>query len=518
MEGVVPTGSVNKMELSKDFPTFAYSTTEEFDFPDDFANRSRDLNPAYISQDSSNEETEELMSDMQLDPARKQDAMNSLGLNASDEPMDCDSMGYSSFPSVFRTVEDNPKEEIQDSIRPFPNSSSETPQPQTTDNGVKNTRSVSPENSLLEQSQLKQRDQLVKHSKAGPESQYQTSLYRNFDEGDRTAMPAVIKPESEPESEEERQAAFLLRKLRNRRDSITQQRSKIGQKEALFCKTLYTVNGTNSTLAKPKCGRSNTIKLHVYDLISKDALIQLPGGILFEIGKVFSKCNSALHELGTGAYHVGIEVNGIEYAYGGNSSAERSGVFSCIPTMSPGYQHRQTIDFGERELVKNDWIVVDSEGSVITSSKFLLHEKYIDGKDVMKEMTKEYMGSDYDMLRKNCCSFALDACLRLGVKKEDVPTWFRNLAESGAFTQDLALATMKPFNKVMSKCKTKDTSNDHLLETTSEAGFELIAKRNESDTMDVVVVADATPATSKLSSRRKDNISASYRRAMLSAH
>jgi hypothetical protein len=56
--------------------------------------------------------------------------------------------------------------------------------------------------------------------------------------------------------------------------------------------------------------RTNRIRLHVYDLIAQEMVVQLPWGCHFPIGQCFSVVNSSLHELGTGAYHVGVEVRG----------------------------------------------------------------------------------------------------------------------------------------------------------------------------------------------------------------
>ena len=51
-------------------------------------------------------------------------------------------------------------------------------------------------------------------------------------------------------------------------------------------------------------GRPNRVVLHIYDLIAKDTLVQFPSPLncVCEIGKCFNDVNSALHELGTGAY------------------------------------------------------------------------------------------------------------------------------------------------------------------------------------------------------------------------
>ena len=58
------------------------------------------------------------------------------------------------------------------------------------------------------------------------------------------------------------------------------------------------------------------------------------------------------------------------------------------------------------------------------------------------QMASEYKGKDYDLLRKNCCTFAKDACLRLGINPGEIPSWFMNLADAGARTQDAASRTL----------------------------------------------------------------------------
>jgi len=113
-------------------------------------------------------------------------------------------------------------------------------------------------------------------------------------------------------------------------------------------------------------------------------------------------------------------------------------------------------------------------------------------------MTIDYLGTDYDILRKNCCSFAHDACVRLGVPKEKIPSWFSNLAQTGAYSQDLANATFNatlvPLQRVLSTgCGQDDFVLESVWEDTEETGFEIIARRNATNTGDVVVVVDADP-------------------------
>jgi len=207
---------------------------------------------------------------------------------------------------------------------------------------------------------------------------------------------------------------------------------------------------THETTTGSELPQANRIYIHVYDLIEKDTLMMLPPfGCVVEIGKCFANMNSALHAVGTGVYHVGVEINGVEYAYGATSIPHQTGVFTCFPRLSPGYQYRTTIDLGERPLIRRSWVSVPSkDDSQLTVFREV--EDFVPGRTVMKEMAREYMGTDYDILRKNCCTFARDACLRLGVPEEEIPTWFCNLAESGALTQDAVRATVDPITSVLS--------------------------------------------------------------------
>ena len=56
--------------------------------------------------------------------------------------------------------------------------------------------------------------------------------------------------------------------------------------------------------------RYNEVKLHVYDLLTKDALVEMPYfNCHFPVGQCFRSVNDACHALGTGAYHIGVEVS-----------------------------------------------------------------------------------------------------------------------------------------------------------------------------------------------------------------
>lgn len=53
----------------------------------------------------------------------------------------------------------------------------------------------------------------------------------------------------------------------------------------------------------------NRVRLHVYDLVADSTVLPVFGVFEFPLGQIFNALNSGLHTLGTGAYHVGIEVS-----------------------------------------------------------------------------------------------------------------------------------------------------------------------------------------------------------------
>lgn len=240
--------------------------------------------------------------------------------------------------------------------------------------------------------------------------------------------------------------------------------------------------------------QANVIRLHIYDVLASDTIMQFPFGYEFPIGKCFQTMNNGLHALGTGAYHCGIEVNGIEYAYGANNVATTTGVFTCVPKHSPGYEIRASIDFGSRVFRKKSWINVQTdlvntktgEGQKI-SDVYQEVENFVDGREVMKVMAAEYKGTDYDLLQKNCCHFARDACLRLGLKEEEIPTWFMNLASAGAVTRNAAQKAVAAFSSLNGSTIQPEHEQLHAAET---GGFEMVLEEANSKEYEIVKVVD----------------------------
>eukprot|EP00978_Attheya_sp_CCMP212_P010828 scaffold26327_cov44-Attheya_sp.AAC.2 len=145
-------------------------------------------------------------------------------------------------------------------------------------------------------------------------------------------------------------------------------------------------------------------------------------------------------------------------------------------------------------------------------------------------MAQEYMGIDYDLLRNNCCTFARDACLRLGVEEKDIPTWFLHLAETGAATEEAVAnvdsVMMNPIRRMLSGAtwaedkvvvpipiKNNTTnSQDRDEENQENDGFEVIAKRKQGSVqqteMEIVKVVESSKG------RTKKGKSGSFRRSV----
>eukprot|EP00929_Paragymnodinium_shiwhaense_P053056 TRINITY_DN26566_c0_g2_i3.p2 TRINITY_DN26566_c0_g2~~TRINITY_DN26566_c0_g2_i3.p2 ORF type:complete len:226 (-),score=63.81 TRINITY_DN26566_c0_g2_i3:126-803(-) len=114
--------------------------------------------------------------------------------------------------------------------------------------------------------------------------------------------------------------------------------------------------------------------------------------------------NKLFRRLGTGAFHAAVEVYGSEWSYGGTD--EGSGVFRCMPTTCPGHSFRESVSMGEVDLNPDEVF------------------------RLVTRMSETWLGTDYDLLRHNCCHFADALCLELGLGH--IPPWILNLAGAGA--------------------------------------------------------------------------------------
>ncbi|CAN6190447.1 unnamed protein product [Urochloa humidicola] len=109
--------------------------------------------------------------------------------------------------------------------------------------------------------------------------------------------------------------------------------------------------------------------------------------------------------LGLGVYHSGVQVHGVEYAYGAHDGGS-SGIFEVVPRRCPGYAFRESVLVGATEL---------SRAEV---------------RAVMAELAADFPGDAYYLVSRNCNHFCDAACRRL-VARARIPRWVNRLAKIG---------------------------------------------------------------------------------------
>jgi len=87
-----------------------------------------------------------------------------------------------------------------------------------------------------------------------------------------------------------------------------------------------------------------------------------------------------------------------------------TGVFCNPPKQNERHHYRKSVSMGPTKLTRKE-----------------VHQ-------LLTDMQQEWLGPDYDLLRKNCCHFADALCVKLGVG--NVPKWVINLAGAGASMSD----------------------------------------------------------------------------------
>ena len=127
--------------------------------------------------------------------------------------------------------------------------------------------------------------------------------------------------------------------------------------------------------------QGNEVLLNVYDLVEQ---------------------NNWTHWAGVGIYHSGVEVYGVEYAFGGHEY-DAPGVFATRPRAAPG-----TVSWREAILV--------GKTSLTPAQVY----------ELVQSMGAEYKGNRYHLLQMNCNTFSSDLCQRLTGK--DPPAWVNRLA------------------------------------------------------------------------------------------
>ncbi|XP_027344786.1 deSI-like protein At4g17486 isoform X1 [Abrus precatorius] len=114
--------------------------------------------------------------------------------------------------------------------------------------------------------------------------------------------------------------------------------------------------------------------------------------------------NGYAYWFGLGVYHSGVQVYGVEFAFGAHEYSS-TGIFEGEPKRCEGFTFRKTILIGKTSM---------GPGEV---------------RAVMEELASEYKGNAYNLITKNCNHFCNDACLRL--TGNPIPSWVNRLARIG---------------------------------------------------------------------------------------
>ncbi|CAM8938427.1 unnamed protein product [Rhodiola kirilowii] len=115
--------------------------------------------------------------------------------------------------------------------------------------------------------------------------------------------------------------------------------------------------------------------------------------------------NGYVYWAGLGIFHSGVEVYGVEYAFGAHDYPT-SGVFEVEPRQCPGFKFRKSILIGTTSLDPNQV------------------------REFMERHSANYNGDTYHLITKNCNHFCKDVCYRLTEKP--IPKWVNRLAKIGS--------------------------------------------------------------------------------------
>ncbi|XP_042442186.1 deSI-like protein At4g17486 isoform X2 [Zingiber officinale] len=115
--------------------------------------------------------------------------------------------------------------------------------------------------------------------------------------------------------------------------------------------------------------------------------------------------NGYMYWLGLGIYHTGVEVHGIEYAYGAHDYST-SGVFEVEPHQCPGFRFRKSIFMGTTQL----------------------NPRQI--REFVELESQNYNGDAYHLIVKNCNHFCKDIIFKL--TGNSIPKWVNRLANIGS--------------------------------------------------------------------------------------
>jgi len=115
-----------------------------------------------------------------------------------------------------------------------------------------------------------------------------------------------------------------------------------------------------------------------------------------------------------GVYHVGVQIYGREWGYGGTEDPGISGVSSCLPRFNYQHTYKCTIDLGAT----------------------ILNEVEVKSMIMQLQSSLVWEGINYDLLHQNCLHFANVLCRNLGVRR--IPHWLDRFGRAAVKLQHIS--------------------------------------------------------------------------------
>ncbi|KAL9231985.1 hypothetical protein vseg_007138 [Gypsophila vaccaria] len=182
--------------------------------------------------------------------------------------------------------------------------------------------------------------------------------------------------------------------------------------------------------------------------------------------------NGYAYWFGLGVYHSGVQVHGVEYAFGAHEYPT-TGIFEGEPKQCQGFMFRKSILVGWTE------------------------QSALEVKKVMEELAKEYRGNAYNLITKNCNHFCNDACIRLS--GNPIPSWVNRLARIGFLCNCMIPASVTTTKIQQHRKEDKTVEEDKKVESSTSKKF--TASSNSSSSSSSSPFDNTTMSASKCSQR-----------------
>ncbi|PKI47544.1 deSI-like protein At4g17486 [Punica granatum] len=126
--------------------------------------------------------------------------------------------------------------------------------------------------------------------------------------------------------------------------------------------------------------------------------------------------NGYFYWAGLGIFHSGVEIYGVEYAFGAHDYPT-TGVFETEPQKCPGFKFRRSILVGTTSLGP------------------------LEIREFIERLSKSYNGDTYNLIIKNCNHFCEDICYKLTGNR--IPKWVNRLARIGSVCHGILPRSVK---------------------------------------------------------------------------